>query len=105
MSRVVIHTAHGPALVKTPSGDTVAICRCGLTTNADGTCCGNHKRTLDEAPDKIYQYDEQLEREELAEDQACDCDGGECQCADCGEVCDCDCDCDEAAKTSTPPVK
>lgn len=103
MSRVVIHTAQGPAIVKTQNGDTVAICRCGLTTNPDGTCCGNHKRTLDEKPDHIYQYDDKLEREELAEDQDCDCH--HCQDDECDCECDCDCDCDEAAKTSTPPVK
>lgn len=91
MSRVVIHTAKGPAVIKTKSGDVVRICRCGLTTNEDGTCCDNHLKTLDEVGDKLYQYDDKLNREEIKEDTEC-C--GECEdgCEDCEDCKDCDCE-------------
>jgi CDGSH-type Zn-finger protein len=81
MSRVVIHTAKGPAIIKTKGGDTVAICRCGLTTNEDGTCCGNHHKTEDEVGDKLYQYNDKLNREEIKEDT--ECCGGCCE--ECGD--------------------
>lgn len=52
MPRLVIHTATGPSEVKTKSGDSVWICRCGLTDNEDGTCSSNHKKfkVADEDP-------------------------------------------------------
>ncbi|MEI6690261.1 MAG: hypothetical protein WCL07_00765 [bacterium] len=80
MSRVVIHTAKGPAIIKTKGGDTVAVCRCGLTTNEDGTCCGNHHKIEGEKSDSLYQYNEKLEREEIANDEEC--------CGECCGACD-----------------
>lgn len=66
MPRLVLHTATGPSELKTPKGDSIWICRCGLTTNADGTCNSNHKklRVAEEEKGKVYRYDEDGERSE-----------------------------------------
>lgn len=65
MPRLVKHTAHGPAVVKTPKGDEIYICRCGLSKNPQGLCDGSHKKTLDEKDDQVYCYDEKGERKEM----------------------------------------
>lgn len=72
MSRLVKHTATGPAKVTTKSGDSVYICRCGLTTNEDGTCSGKHSHTEGEEEGKTYCYSEDFERKE------CGCKSGDC---------------------------
>ena len=76
MPRLVIHTAVGPTEVKTKQGDSVWICRCGLTNNEDGTCSGNHKKlkVAEEDPKKIYEYDDDGKRHQLAEE----CCGDDC---------------------------
>ena len=70
MSRIVVHAATGPAEVKTKKGDSVWICRCGLTDNEDGTCSSNHKKfkVADEDPNQLYQYDKDGKRHQLAKD-------------------------------------
>jgi CDGSH-type Zn-finger protein len=72
MVRVVKHSASSPAKVTTKSGDSVFICRCGLTTNEDGTCSGKHAHTIGEEESKLYSYNDEFERHE--------CDG----CKNCG---------------------
>ena len=81
MVRLVKHTAHGPARIK-PKGGEISICRCGLSDDPNGLCDGNHKRTLDEEPGKLYCYDEKLNRQEavnieMGEEECC---GGHCGC-------------------------
>lgn len=87
MTRSVIMTDVKPALVKTKSGDTVAVCRCGLTSNADGTCSGNHAKykVAEEEKGEVYAYNQQGRRRKVAvidldEDDSEGCVGG---CANC----------------------
>lgn len=95
MPRIVIKSATGPFEVKTPKGDSVWICGCGLTDNPDGTCNGNHKKfkVAEEDPDKLYQYDEgvRLEVAELVDekdkDDEDDDDNDCCQKGCCGGGC------------------
>lgn len=87
MPRLVIHSATGPTEVKTKGGDSVWICRCGLTSNEDGTCSSNHKKfkLSEEDPKKIYEYDEAGKRRQLAEEcceEDCCKDGDESCCSD-----------------------
>ena len=72
MARKVIHSAQGPAEVKTPNGDSVWVCRCGLTKSEQGLCDSSHKQTLDEKEGDIYEYDDEGHQE-----QGC-CGGGCC---------------------------
>lgn len=67
MARLVKHTATGPAEVKTKSGDSVWVCRCGLTSHEDGTCSSNHKKckVAEEEQGKLYQYDAEGNRQEV----------------------------------------
>jgi CDGSH-type Zn-finger protein len=76
MSRIVHHTATHPSIVTTPHGDTVHICQCGLTQNADGTCSGAHKQTVGEEVGKTYRYDAKLTRSEVKNqgENSCCCD-------------------------------
>jgi len=79
MSRVVIHSENGPAIVKVGDQE-VHICRCGLTTNADGTCSNKHVYTKKEEKGKLYCYDDKFNPsvvEDLEEGDNC-C--GSCQC-------------------------
>jgi len=79
--------------VKTKSGDVVWVCRCGLTTNPDGTCNGNHQKwqTHSEKPGEVYAYDPSGRRRQVAvvdlEDTADDalsaCGGGCASCSGC----------------------
>lgn len=79
MPRLVTHTATGPTEVKTKSGDSVWICRCGLTDNEDGTCNGNHRKleVAEEDVETLYVYDENGERSEVEEDDCCCTDSDE----------------------------
>ncbi len=72
MARYVIRTAHGPAEVKTPSGDIIHVCRCGLSKSEQGLCDGSHKQTLDEKEGDIYEYGADGKQEEGG------CCGGGC---------------------------
>lgn len=74
MARIVLRTAHGPAEFKTPNGDTVHICRCGLSKSEYGLCDGSHKQTLDEKEGEVYEYDGEGHREK---EEGC-CGGGCC---------------------------
>jgi len=73
MPRLVIHDQSSPAEVKTKSGDSVWICRCGLTVNEDGTCSGKHNFVKDEEKEKLYCYDEKFQREEVDDCHNCRC--------------------------------
>jgi CDGSH iron-sulfur domain-containing protein 1 len=59
MTRIVLHSAHGPQAVPkaTAPGDNLYACRCGLSANAFGLCDGSHKATLDEQPGLTYLYE------------------------------------------------
>ncbi|MFH2019205.1 MAG: CDGSH iron-sulfur domain-containing protein [bacterium] len=79
MSRVVVHSDSSPAIVKVGDKE-IHICRCGLTTNADGTCSGKHALTKKEEKGKLYCYDEKFNPTEVkdldGEDGCC----GNCHC-------------------------
>lgn len=70
MARNVIQTAHGPYELK-PQDKPVHICMCGLSKNQP-FCDGSHKKTLDEAEGKTYEYAKDGMREECSKD-GCDC--------------------------------
>lgn len=61
MARVIIHTAKRPFLHRTPSGDTVHICMCGLSDNYP-LCDGSHRATADEEENVTYIYDSEKKR-------------------------------------------
>lgn len=71
MARRVIHAAQGPVEFKTQNGDSVWICRCGLTKSEQGLCDGAHKQTHDEKEGELYEYDGEGRQEE-------GCCGGGC---------------------------
>ncbi len=58
MPRIIVKSAQGPVEAKTPGGESVWVCKCGLSANPEGRCDGSHKKTLDEKPGIIYAYDE-----------------------------------------------
>lgn len=84
MARLVLHKQTGHSTVFTKSGESIEICRCGLTKDKDGLCDDSHLVTLDEEEGKVYCYDENLQREEVApEDKKGHCGGscgGGCKC-------------------------
>lgn len=93
MARSVIKTATSPVEVKTKSSDSVWVCRCGLTSNPDGTCSGNHRKfkVSEEEPGEMYAYDEKGQRRKVAvidldEDDDVGCSGSCAACAGCGGV-------------------
>ncbi len=55
MARVIIHEEKSPIEVKV-GGQSVWICRCGLTTNPP-YCSGMHKRIQKEEDKKLYLYE------------------------------------------------
>jgi CDGSH-type Zn-finger protein len=61
MARIVIHTKKAPYLYKTPKGDVVAICMCGLSDTYP-LCSGKHTITTDEEDDIVYFYDPNKKR-------------------------------------------
>lgn len=62
MARLVKHTEKGPYLIK-EGKFPMAICGCGLSANKP-YCDGSHRKTRDEAEDKVYRYDEAGNRTE-----------------------------------------
>ena len=56
MARIVVHTRKAPYIYKTPKGDVVAICMCGLSDTYP-LCSGKHAVTADEEEGVVYFYD------------------------------------------------
>ena len=83
MSRLVIKTAHGPHVISS-SQKEIHICMCGLSKNQP-FCDGSHKKTLDEAKDTLYKYEDDGSRVEVEmehEEEGCcggGCCGGKCE--------------------------
>ena len=63
MPRRIILSAKGPYEVKTDK-ESVWICMCGLSKKQP-FCDGSHHSTLDEADDKLYEYNKQGQRKEV----------------------------------------
>ncbi|WP_069807158.1 CDGSH iron-sulfur domain-containing protein [Vulcanisaeta thermophila] len=53
--RVVLHTRKGPYEYKTPSGESVWICMCGLSDTYP-ICSGKHRLVADEKENEVYLY-------------------------------------------------
>ena len=67
MSRLVQHNSTAPVPVKSPAdGSPAWICQCGLSKNQP-LCDGSHQACKDEDSNKLYEYNEKLERNELAQ--------------------------------------
>jgi len=64
MARKVLKTAKGPRELK-PQSKSVFICMCGLSKNQP-FCDGSHRKTQDEEEGKVYEYDENGNRKEIA---------------------------------------
>ena len=56
MARIIIHTGGSPLVHRTPKGDTILICMCGLSGNYP-FCDGSHVKTDGEEGGAIYVYD------------------------------------------------
>ena len=55
--RVILHTAKRPYEYKTPSGESVWICMCGLSDTYP-ICNGKHRLVRDEDEGSVYIYDQ-----------------------------------------------
>lgn len=62
MARIVRRQRTAPYEI-TVGGETQYICACGLSANLP-FCDGSHSNVEDEPQDKLYWYDEDLERHE-----------------------------------------
>ncbi len=56
MARIIIHTRGSPLVHRTPKGDVVVICMCGLSGNYP-FCDGSHLKTDGEEGGAVYVYD------------------------------------------------
>ena len=66
MARIVKRTQTGPKEIEGPGGEPIYICQCGLSQNQP-FCDGHHKLTLTEQPGKLYEYDKDGKRKEIAD--------------------------------------
>lgn len=66
MARIVKRTQTAPMKIDIPGGQPVWICQCGLSKNQP--CCdGAHKTARTEEAGKLYQYDNDGNRKEIAD--------------------------------------
>ena len=56
MARIIVHTRGSPLVHRTPKGDVVVICMCGLSGNYP-FCDGSHLKTDGEEGGAVYVYD------------------------------------------------
>jgi CDGSH-type Zn-finger protein len=68
MARIIIHTAKKPYVHKTPKGDVVVICMCGLSKNYP-LCDGSHVKVGNELEGAIYLYDGECNRMDPTSDE------------------------------------
>jgi YD repeat-containing protein len=66
MARIVKRTLTGPLKVEVPNREALFICQCGLSKKQP-YCDGSHKPTRAEEPGKLYQYDADGNRKEIAD--------------------------------------
>ncbi len=64
MARLVRHDSKAPFEVKR-AGESAWICMCGLSKNKP-YCDGSHKKTKDEDDGKLYVYDKDFNRVDVA---------------------------------------
>lgn len=61
MARIIVHTRGSPLVHRTPKGDVVVICMCGLSGNYP-FCDGSHLKTDGEEGGAVYVYDSSRKR-------------------------------------------